>query len=142
MEQVDPENTSWRCLYRGFAHPDNREGEDFACLKYGYGNHADYNAAKNTGLRYLRRTQTGSSGGAPVGVHLNNGTLNANGAYDHPADDPARAGVRAESLRLQPWGSSLRAEVSRGIGHHTSQLALNSGALNLNGEYTPAGLLE
>ena len=71
VEQVDPENTSRRCSHCGFTHPDNRDGEGFACLKCGYENHADYNAAKNIGLRYLRRNQTGDGGGAPVGVRLN-----------------------------------------------------------------------
>ena len=85
VEQVDPENTSRRCSTCGFTHPDNRDGEDFECLKCGYENHADYNAAKNIGLRYLRRNQTGDGGGAPVGVRLNRGTLNANGEYDPPA---------------------------------------------------------
>ena len=90
VEQVAPENTSRRCSDCGFTHPDNRDGEDFECLKCGYENHADYNAAKNIGLRYLRRhqnslssdwpenrdaiferNQTGDDGGAPLGVRLN-----------------------------------------------------------------------
>ena len=71
VEQVDSENTSRRCSHCGFTHPDNRDDEEFACLKCGYENHADYNAAKNIGLRYLRRNQTGDGGGAPVGVRLN-----------------------------------------------------------------------
>ena len=81
VEQVDPENTSRRCSHCGFTHPDNRTGEEFACLKCGYENHADYNAAKNIGLRYLRRNQTGGGGGAPLGVRLNSGTMNVNGGY-------------------------------------------------------------
>jgi len=81
VEQVGPENTSRRCSHCGFTHPDNREDEAFECLKCGYENHADYNAAKNIGLRYLRRTQTGSGGDAPLGVRLNSGTLNVNGGY-------------------------------------------------------------
>ncbi|WP_199723137.1 RNA-guided endonuclease TnpB family protein [Halobellus sp. Atlit-38R] len=58
--QVDPENTSRRCSHCGFTHPDNRDGEDFLCLKCGYENHADYNAAKNIGLRHpsLAKTRT------------------------------------------------------------------------------------
>jgi IS605 OrfB family transposase len=100
VEQVDPENTSRRCSECGFTHPDNREDEDFECLKCGYENHADYNAAKNIGLQYLHRNQTGSDGGAPVGVRLNSGMLNANGAYEPPAEELARAGVHAESPRL------------------------------------------
>jgi len=97
VEQVDPENTSRRCSTCGFTHPANRKNEDFECLKCGYENHADYNAAKNIGLRYLRRTQTGDDGGAPLGVRLNSGTLNVNGEYEPPAATEARTGVHAES---------------------------------------------
>jgi len=97
VEQLDPENTSRRCSTCGFTHPDNREDEAFECLKCGYQNHADYNAAKNIGLRYLRRNQTGDGGGAPLGVRLNSGTVNVNGAYEPPASTEARTGVHAES---------------------------------------------
>ncbi len=97
--QVDPANTSRRCSTCGFTHPDNRGGETFECLKCGYENHADYNASKNVGLRYLRRNQTGSDGGAPVGVRLNSGMLNVNGEYS-PASTEAGTGVHAESPRL------------------------------------------
>jgi putative transposase len=97
VEQVDPENTSRRCSECGFTHPDNRESESFTCLKCGYENHADYNAAKNIGLRYLRRNQTGDDGGAPLGVRLNSGMVNVNGEHEPPADDSARTGVHAES---------------------------------------------
>ena len=100
VEQVGPENTSRRCSHCGFTHPDNRESEAFECLKCGYENHADYNAAKNVGLRYLRRNQTGSGGGAPVGVPLNSGTLTVNGEYEPPAEESARTRVHAESPRL------------------------------------------
>jgi len=71
VAQVDPNNTSRRCSHCGFTHPDNRNGDAFECLDCGYENHADYNAAKNIGLRYLRRTQTGGDGGALLGVRLN-----------------------------------------------------------------------
>jgi putative transposase len=97
VEQVDPENTSRRCSHCGFTHPDNRDDEAFECLKCGYENHADYNAAKNIGLRHLRRNQTGDDGGAPLGVRLNSGMLNVNGAYEPPASTEARTGVHAES---------------------------------------------
>jgi IS605 OrfB family transposase len=97
VEQVDPEHTSRRCSTCGFTHPGNREGEAFECQKCEYENNADYNAAKNIGLRYLRRNQTGSGGGAPLGVRLNSGMLNVNGEYDSPADVSARTGVHAES---------------------------------------------
>jgi IS605 OrfB family transposase len=100
VEQVDPENTSRRCSHCGFTHPDNRESESFECQKCGYENHADYNAAKNIGLRYLRRNQTGGDEGAPLGVRLNSGTVNVNGEYESPADISARTGVHAESHRF------------------------------------------
>ncbi|WP_434530156.1 RNA-guided endonuclease InsQ/TnpB family protein (plasmid) [Haloarcula sp. NS06] len=100
VTQIDPENTSRRCSECGFTHPDNRDSEGFECLKCSYENHADYNAAKNIGLRYLRRNQTGDGGGAPVGVRLNSGTLNVNGEYEPPAEDSARTGVHAENSRL------------------------------------------
>jgi putative transposase len=100
VEQVAPENTSRRWSHCGFTHPDNRDGEEFECLKCGYENHADYNAAKNIGLRYLRRNQTGDGGGAPVGVRLNRGTLNANGEYESPAEDSGQSGSPRESPTL------------------------------------------
>jgi len=96
VEQVDPENTSRRCSHCGFTHPGNRENESFECQDCGYENHADYNAAKNIGLRYLRRNQTGGDEGAPLGVRLNSGMLNVNGGYS-PAEESARTGVHAES---------------------------------------------
>ncbi len=36
------------------------------CLKCGYSPHADYNAAKNIGLKHLRSAQTSSGGDAPL----------------------------------------------------------------------------
>jgi len=107
---VDPENTSRRCSHCGFTHPDNRDSEAFVCLKCGYENHADYNAAKNIGLRYLRRNQTGDGGGAPVGVRLNRGTLNANGEYETPAGDSGQSGSPRESPTLNEARSSDRAK--------------------------------
>ena len=68
-------------LTAGLTHPDNRGGEDFACLNCGYKTHADYDATKNIGLRYLRRNQTGGDEGAPLGVRLNRGTLKLDRGY-------------------------------------------------------------
>jgi IS605 OrfB family transposase len=96
VEQVAPAHTSRRCSHCGVTHPDNREDEDFECLKCGYENHADYNAAKNIGLRYLRRNQTGGDGGALLGVRLNSGTVTVNGGYFPADDESAGTGVHAE----------------------------------------------
>ncbi len=98
VRQVNPANTSRRCSSCGFTHEDNRTSQDsFECLKCGYANHADYNAAKNIGYRLLRN-QNGGEGGAPVGVRLNTGMLNANGVSAVPT--LVRAGVHGESPRL------------------------------------------
>jgi len=89
VAQVNPRNTSNRCSTCGFTHQDNRQGEAFACQQCGYENHADYNAAKNVGLQYLRRRQSAGDGGAPVDVRLNRGTLNVSGEYNPPATSQA-----------------------------------------------------
>ncbi|RCU44468.1 transposase [Haloplanus salinus] len=84
VEQVEPNYTSQRCsrMDCGFTHEDNRDGEHFECQKCGYEVNADYNAAKNIGVRYarkqihrLRSSPTSESGDARVDVRLNGGTL-------------------------------------------------------------------
>ena len=96
VEQVNPQYTSQRCSSCGFTTRENRLSQDsFCCQQCGYANHADYNAAKNVGLKLLRRDQTGAGGGAPVGVRLNTGMVNANGV--EPVPDSVRAGVHGES---------------------------------------------
>ena len=85
VEQVEPNHTSQRCSRTdcGFTHDDNCHGEQFCCQKCGYEVNADYNAAKNIGLRYarkrrhrLRSSPTSGSGDASVNVRINGGTLN------------------------------------------------------------------
>jgi IS605 OrfB family transposase len=102
VEQVSPEYTSQRCSKCGFTHEDNRptsDGQDvFECLKCGYTLHADYNAAKNIGLKHLRSAQKSSGGGAPVGVCLHRGTLNVSGEYSPTGD--GQNGSPRESPRL------------------------------------------
>jgi len=95
--QVPPNHTSQRCSTCGCTHEDNRDGEHFECLKCGYQNHADYNAAKNIGFRYLRRRQNAADGGAPVDVALNRGMLNVSGEYAPPATTDG--GIERESTR-------------------------------------------
>ena len=88
VEQIAPTHTSQRCsrMDCGFTHDDNRHGEHFCCQKCGYEVNADYNAAKNIGLRYARkrthrlRSSPKSGGGdAEVDLRVNGGTLNGNG---------------------------------------------------------------
>ncbi|MBP2250360.1 IS605 OrfB family transposase [Halarchaeum solikamskense] len=85
VEQVEPNHTSQRCSRTdcGFTHEDNRHGEHFECQKCGYEVNADYNGAKNIGLRYarkqthrLRSSPTSGSGDAEVDLRVNGGTLN------------------------------------------------------------------
>lgn len=88
VEKVDPSHTSQRCSRTdcAFTHQDNRDGDRFHCLNCGYEVNADYNAAKNVGMRYaqkrqqiLRRSPKSSDGDAPVDVRVNGGTLNGEG---------------------------------------------------------------
>ncbi len=85
VEQVEPNHTSQRCSRTdcGFTHDGNRHGEQFECQKCGYEVNADYNAAKNIGVRYARKRQhklrsspKSGSGDAQVDVRVNGGTLN------------------------------------------------------------------
>ena len=85
VEQVEPNHTSQRCSRTncGFTHEDNRHGEHFCCQKCGYEVNADYNGAKNIGVRYarkqihrLRSSPTSGSGDAVVDLRVNGGTVN------------------------------------------------------------------
>ncbi|WP_049935947.1 RNA-guided endonuclease InsQ/TnpB family protein [Haloplanus natans] len=84
VEQVEPSQTSQRCSRTdcGFTHEGNRHGEQFECQKCGYEVNADYNAAKNIGVRYARKRQhklrsspKSGSGDAQVDVRVNGGIL-------------------------------------------------------------------
>ena len=95
VEQVEPNHTSTRCSRTdcGFTHDDNRHGEHFECQKCGYEVNADYNAAKNIGLRYarkrrhrLRSSPTSGDGDASVNVRITGGTLNG-GSHQPIAGD-------------------------------------------------------
>jgi transposase len=95
VEQVEPNHTSQRCSRTdcGFTHEDNRHGERFECRKCGYGVNADYNGAKNIGLRHarkrthkLRSSPTSGNGDAEVDLCVNGGTLNG-GSHQPIAGD-------------------------------------------------------
>ncbi len=95
VEQIVPNHASQRCSRRdcGFTHEDNRHGEQFHCQKCGYEIIADYNGAKNIGMRYarkrrhrLRSSPTSGSGDAPVDVRIAGGTLNGE-SHQPIADD-------------------------------------------------------
>ena len=99
VEQVSPAYTSQRCSKCGTTLRENRETQArFCCQKCGYEVNADYNAAKNIGLKHLRSAQTSSGGGAPVNVRLNRGTLNVNGDYEPASDGQNRSPRESPAL--------------------------------------------
>ncbi|MFB6228297.1 MAG: RNA-guided endonuclease InsQ/TnpB family protein, partial [Halobacteriales archaeon] len=88
VEQIDPAYTSQRCSKCGTTLEENRDGNAFQCLKCGYELHADYNAAKNIGMKYVRRGPTSRAGRASSHLALKSGTVNGNGRYS-PASSEA-----------------------------------------------------
>ena len=83
LDDVAPAYTSQRCSHGecGFTHEDNREGDEFACLKCGKQLHSDYNAARNIGWRLVQYRLKSGTGRANSQVALKSGTLNANGRF-------------------------------------------------------------
>jgi len=80
--QVDPAYTSQRCSRCGTTLRENRPSQGkFCCQKCGYEVNADYNAAKNIGMKMLRAGQKSPHGGATRHLALKSGTLNVNGEY-------------------------------------------------------------
>jgi len=74
---------TYRCSHGecGFTHEDNRDGEEFECLKCGKELHADYNAAQNIGWQLVQHWLKSGAGRATSQLALKSGTLNANGNY-------------------------------------------------------------
>jgi len=67
VKQVNPAYTSQWCSKCGTTFRENRQTQQRFCFqKCSYEVNADYNAAKNIGLKYLRSAQRSSGGGAPV----------------------------------------------------------------------------
>ncbi|WP_245800679.1 RNA-guided endonuclease InsQ/TnpB family protein [Natrinema saccharevitans] len=83
VDTVQPAYTSQRCSHGkcGFTHEDNRDGDEFECLKCGKQLHADYNAARNIGWRLVQYWLKSGAGRANCRVALKSGMLNANGEF-------------------------------------------------------------
>jgi IS605 OrfB family transposase len=81
VDDVNPAYTSQRCSHGecGFTHEDNRDGDEFECVKCGKRLHSDYNAARNIGWRLIQHWLTSGAGRATSQLALKSGTLNANG---------------------------------------------------------------
>jgi len=79
---VDPSNTSRRCSDCGHTAAENRPTRDqFVCQKCGNEANADYNAAKNVGLRYVRRGLQSSRRTGASRCALKSGTVTPNGNF-------------------------------------------------------------
>lgn len=74
--QVDPAYTSQRCSKCGHIERKNRQSQsDFECRDCGYEVHADYNAAKNIGIKHVLAGQTSSRGRATRQLALKSGPM-------------------------------------------------------------------
>src|SRR6056297_3656376 len=83
VDNVTPAYTSQRCSHSecGFTHEDNRDGDEFECLKCGKQLHSDYNAARNIGWRLVQHWLKSGAERATSQLALKSGTLNANGQF-------------------------------------------------------------
>ncbi len=82
MKQVGSAYTSKRCAECGFTADENRlSRNDFQCVKCRSEANADYNAAKNIGMRYVRRGQQSSRRTGNSQLALKSGTLKPKGGF-------------------------------------------------------------
>ena len=82
VKQVGSAYTSKRCSECGFTADENRPSRnDFRCVKCESEANADYNAAKNIGLRYVRRGQQSSRRTGDSQLALKSGTVTPNAGF-------------------------------------------------------------
>ena len=86
VKQVGSAYTSKRCAECGFTADENRSSRnDFRCQKCESEANADYNAAKNIGMRYVRRGQQSSRRTGNSQLALKSGTVTPSGGFTaHP----------------------------------------------------------
>jgi len=86
VKQVGSAYTSTRCAECGFTTDGNRPTRnDFCCQKCESEANADYNAAKNIGMRYVRRGQQSSRRTGNSQLALKSGTVTPSGGFTaHP----------------------------------------------------------
>ena len=86
VKQVGSAYTSTRCAECGFTADENRVTRtDFRCVKCESEANADYNAAKNIGMRYVRRGQQSSRRTGNSQLALKSGTVTPSGGFTaHP----------------------------------------------------------
>ncbi|MFB1065041.1 RNA-guided endonuclease InsQ/TnpB family protein [Natrinema sp. H-ect4] len=82
VKQVGSAYTSKRCAECGFTAEENRPTRtDFRCVRCESEANADYNAAKNIGMRYVRRGQQSSRRTGDSQLALKSGTVTPNGGF-------------------------------------------------------------
>jgi IS605 OrfB family transposase len=82
VTQVGSAYTSTRCAECGFTADENRPTRnDFQCAKCESEANADYNAAKNIGMRYVRRGQQSSRRTGNSQLALKSGTVTPSGGF-------------------------------------------------------------
>ena len=106
VEQVGSAYTSKRCAECGFTADENRATRnDFQCVKCGSEANADYNAAKNIGMRYVRRGQQSSRRTGDSQLALQSGTVTPSGGFTaHPEGFEAEFMDKPHPPRANPSG--------------------------------------
>ena len=91
VKQVGSAYTSMRYAECGFTADENRATHtDFRCVKCESEANADYNAAKNVGMRYVRRGQQLSRRTGDSQLPLKSGTVTPSGGFTaHPVGSEA-----------------------------------------------------
>jgi len=92
VDFVNPRYTSQRCSECGHTSTGNRSNEEFECERCGKKLHADYNAAKNIGWRFVRRGLNDPRRTGDSQLTLKSGTVKPNRGFA-----PYPSGVEAES---------------------------------------------
>ncbi|WP_082223241.1 RNA-guided endonuclease InsQ/TnpB family protein [Halosimplex carlsbadense] len=109
VEYVDPRNTSKRCCECGHTSDSNRtERAFFECEKCGTTANADYNAAKNIGLRLVRRELHDSRRTGDSQLALKSGTVKPNRGFVSYSEQE----VEVESTDKHHLNRSERASAS------------------------------
>jgi IS605 OrfB family transposase len=106
VKQVSSAYTSKRCAECGFTAGENRPARnDFRCQKCESEANADYNAAKNIGLRYVRRGQQSSRRTGDSQLALKSGTVTPSGGFTaHPDGFEAKFMDKPHPPRANPSG--------------------------------------
>lgn len=104
VKKIGAAYTSKRCAECGFTADANRPTRtDFHCQSCGSEANADYNAAKNIGLRYVRRGQQASRRTGDSQLALKSGTVTPNGGFStYPDGFKAEFTDKSHSQRERP----------------------------------------